>query len=47
MGQKLVNDMQVEGTVTNTRLNLNLQNQVVLIRVVTDKESSTKKMVLH
>lgn len=47
MGQKLMEDIQVEGTATTTRLNLDLHNQVVLIRVATDKESTTKKMVLH
>jgi len=47
VGQKLMEDINVEGTVTNTRLNLNLHEQVVLIRVVSDKESSTKKIVIH
>lgn len=47
MGQKLVNDIQVEGTVTTTALPLELHNQVVLIKVTTDKESVTKKVVLH
>jgi len=47
IGQKLMNDISVEGMATNTRLNLDLHNQVVLIRVVTDKESSTKRIVMH
>jgi|GEM_PF-2480277 len=47
VGQKLMGDVMVEGTATVTNLNINLHNQVVLIRVVTDKEISTKKMVLH
>jgi hypothetical protein len=47
IGQKLMDDIHVEGTVTNTQLNIGLHNQVVLIRVVTDKESSTKKIVLQ
>lgn len=47
IGQKLMDDIKVEGTATSTRLDLGLHNQVVLIRVVTDTESSVKKMVLH
>ena len=47
MGQKLMEDITVEGTATTTRLNTNMHNQVALIRVVSDKESSTKKIVIH
>jgi hypothetical protein len=47
IGQKLMDDIEVTGTATETRLPLNTPNQVVLIRVVTDKESSVKKMVIH
>lgn len=47
IGQKLAEDLKVEGMTTTTRLNLDLHNQVVLIRVVSDKEISTKKIVLH
>ena len=47
IGQKLSEDIKVEGAATTIRLNLDLHNQVVLIRVLTDKESSTKKMVIH
>jgi hypothetical protein len=47
IGQKLTDDIHVEGTVTNTQLNLDVHNQVVLIRVVTNKESSTKKIVIQ
>lgn len=47
MGQKIIDDVQVEGTGTTTRLNIDMQNQIVIIRVVTDKESSTKKIVMH
>lgn len=47
LGQKLVEDVLVEGKTTTTRLNLDLHNQVVIIKVTTDKESSTKKIVLH
>jgi len=47
VGQKLTEDIKIEGTITNTYLNLDAHNQVVLIRVVSDKENSMKKMVLH
>lgn len=47
LGQKLMEDVLVEGKTTTTRLNLDLHNQVVIIQVRTDKESSTKKIVLH
>ncbi|PBQ31456.1 hypothetical protein CNR22_06660 [Sphingobacteriaceae bacterium] len=47
IGQKIMEDINVEGTGTNTRLNIDMQNQIVIIRVVTDKESSTKKIVMH
>ncbi len=47
LGQKLMEDIQTEGTVNSTNLNLNLHNQVVLIRVSTDKQSTTKKLLLN
>ncbi|MDI1355046.1 MAG: hypothetical protein PSX36_09010 [bacterium] len=47
VGQKLINDIAVEGTETMTRLNLNVHDQVVLIKVSTDTESLTKKIVVH
>lgn len=47
MGQKLMEDIQVSGTETLTHLNLDTHNQVVLIRVVTDKESTAKKLIMH
>ena len=47
LGQKLMEDVLVEGKTTTTRLNLDLHNQVVIIQVRTDKESSTNKIVLH
>lgn len=47
LGQKLMEDVLVEGKTTTTRLNLDLHNQVVIIKVTTAKESSTKKIVLH
>lgn len=47
LGQKLMDDIHTEGTVNNTPLNLNLHNQVVIIRVSTEKESTTKKLLLN
>lgn len=47
MGQQLIKDIQVDGLENTTRLNVDLHNQVVLVKVTTDKESSVKKMVLR
>jgi hypothetical protein len=47
IGQKLMKDVTVEGMVTNTALPIELHNQVVIIKVTTDKETVTKKIVLH
>ncbi|MBX3164514.1 MAG: T9SS type A sorting domain-containing protein [Bacteroidetes bacterium] len=47
MGQKLINDQEVTGTHTSTRLNLDAHNQVLIIKVTTDKESLTKKVVVR
>lgn len=47
MGQKLINDQEVTGTHTSTRLNLDARNQVLIIKVTTDKESLTKKVVVR
>lgn len=47
IGQKLMNDIPVEGTVTTTRLPLELSNQIVLIRVATDKEIVTRRIITH
>lgn len=47
LGQKLMDDIHTEGTVNSTPLNLNLHNQVVIIRVRTEKESTTKKLLLN
>jgi hypothetical protein len=47
IGQKLIDEVSVSGTETFTRLNLNVQNQVVIIKVTTDKESITKKIIPH
>lgn len=47
IGQKLMADVTVEGKANITHLNLNLHNQIVLIKVTTDHESVSKKIVLH
>ncbi|MBA3663101.1 MAG: hypothetical protein H0W61_02695 [Bacteroidetes bacterium] len=47
VGQQLTENITVNGTENTTYLNLNTHNQVVLIRVTTDKESVVKKVVLH
>ncbi len=47
MGQQLIKDIQVDGLENTTRLNIDLHNQVVLVKVTTDKESSVKKLVLR
>jgi hypothetical protein len=47
IGQKLMEDVTVEGTANTTRLNLGVHNQVVVIKVTTEKESVVKKMVAH
>jgi hypothetical protein len=47
MGQKLMNDISIEGTSTTTYLNLDVHNQVVFIKVTSDTELSTKKLVAH
>lgn len=48
IGQKVMEDISVEGTATDTRLDIkDMQNQIVIVRVVTDKETSTKKIVMH
>ncbi|MGZ4090133.1 MAG: beta strand repeat-containing protein [Bacteroidia bacterium] len=46
VGQQLMDNITVNGTETSTYLPLNLHNQVVLVRVTTDKESLVKKIVL-
>lgn len=47
VGQKLGKDIHVNGTETTTYIALDLHNQVIMIRVTTDKESVVKKIVLH
>lgn len=47
MGQKLMEDIKIEGTATTTRLNLNNHGQVVFITVNTSEGSTRKKMLLN
>lgn len=47
VGQKLMDDISVYGTYTNTTLPLNLHNQVVIIKVNSEQGVVTKKIVLH
>ena len=48
MGQKLIEDKEVEGKQTTTYLNLgNVHSQVVIIKVTTAKESSVKKLFVN
>jgi hypothetical protein len=47
IGQKLVADIKVNGTETTTHLdNLNLQNQLVIIKVTADNKSISKKLII-
>ena len=48
MGQKLMADKEIEGTELTTYLNLgDVHNQVVIIRVTTAKENTTKKIFIN
>ncbi len=47
MGQKLMEDKEVEGKDISTYLNLNVHEQVIIIRVTTAKESTTKKIFIN
>lgn len=47
MGQKIMEDIQIEGTATQTRLNLKEHGQVVFVTVTTSQGSTRKKMILH
>lgn len=47
LGQPIMKDIQVQGTETKTHLNLDANNQIIFIKVSTDKETVTKKMVLR
>jgi hypothetical protein len=47
VGQKLMEDITVEGTETSTRLNLPVHDQIVIIRVRTNEQVVSKKIVAH
>lgn len=47
IGQQIVKDVVIEGTHTFTTLNLNVHNQVVLIRVTTDEQTYVQKIIAH
>jgi hypothetical protein len=47
MGQKLMEDIELNTTISNTRLPLHTQNEMVIIRVTTDKTIHSKKVVIH
>lgn len=47
IGQQIINDVVVEGTETKTRLNVNSHNEVLLIKVTTNNETVTKKIITH
>ena len=46
IGQKIMDDITIEGK-QSVHLNIADKNQVVLIKVVNDKESLTKKVLMH
>jgi len=46
LGQKLMNDFHIQGTETSTRLPIDASNQVIFVKVSTNKEVVTKKLVL-
>ncbi|MBS1634443.1 MAG: hypothetical protein JST26_00880 [Bacteroidetes bacterium] len=47
MGQKLMNDKDIEGKETTTYLNLNTHEQVVIIKVTTSKGSTVKRLFMN
>ena len=47
MGQKIMLDKEIEGTDMTTHLDLNVHNQVVIIRVTSAKENTTKKIFIN
>ena len=47
MGQKIMLDKEIEGTDLITHLDLNIHNQVVIIRVTSAKENTTKKIFVN
>ncbi len=47
LGQKLINDTKLEGTETLTRLPIDANNQVIFVKVSSNDEVVTKKLVLR
>lgn len=47
IGQKIMQDVMVEGQETSTILNIDTKEQIAIIKVSTDKEVFTKKVVVH
>jgi hypothetical protein len=47
LGQKLMNDIQIKGTETSTQLPIDASNQVIFVKVSTNNEVVTKKLVLR
>lgn len=47
IGQKIMQDVLVEGQETSTLLNIDSKEQIAIIKVSTDKEVFTKKVVVH
>ncbi len=46
MGQKLMNDLHIQGTETSTRLPLHLSDEVIFVKVSTNKEVVTEKLLI-
>jgi hypothetical protein len=46
LGQKLMKDIQVQGTETSTRLPLDVTDQVIFVKVSTNTKVVTKKLIL-
>jgi hypothetical protein len=47
IGQKIMQDVVLEGRETSTLLNIDTKEQIAIIKVSTDKEVFTKKVVVH
>jgi hypothetical protein len=47
IGQKIMEDVSVEGTETNTLLDLDVHNQVVIVKVTSNREVATRKVIVH
>ncbi len=47
IGQQVMKDVVITGNESMTRLNLDAHDQVIIIKVTTDKETFTKKIIAH